>query len=123
MKDDAISRQAAKLKVARVIWEDGESFSDFHDKCVDCLDDVSSAQPEHRWIPVTKDTLPEEGKVVIVKGLKGTWDFGTYRGFGHINGEENIHRWQWKKNTYKSVYWWMYKDGALPEPYREEGDK
>ena len=84
---------------------------------------LSSAQPEQRWIPVTKDTLPEEGKVVIVKGLKGTWDFGTYRGFGHINGEENIHRWQWKKNTYKSVYWWMYKDGALPEPHREEGDE
>lgn len=84
---------------------------------------LSSTQPEQRWIPVTKDTLPEEGKVVIVKGLKGTWDFGTYRGFGHINGEEDIHRWQWKKNTYKSVYWWMYKDGALPEPHREEGDE
>lgn len=41
--DDLISRQAAKLKVARVIWEDGESCYDFNDKCVDCLDDV---QPE-----------------------------------------------------------------------------
>ena len=43
---DTISRQAAKLKVARVIWEDGDSCYDFHDKCVDCLDDVPSAQPE-----------------------------------------------------------------------------
>lgn len=40
--DDLISRQAAKLKVAKVIWEDGDSCYDFHDKCVDCLDDVPS---------------------------------------------------------------------------------
>ena len=44
--EDAVSRQAAKLKVARVIWEDGDSCYDFHDKCVDCLDDVPSAQPD-----------------------------------------------------------------------------
>lgn len=37
---DLISRKAAKLKVARVIWEDGDSRYDFHDKCIDCLDDV-----------------------------------------------------------------------------------
>lgn len=43
---DTISRQAAKLKVARVIWEDGDSCYDFHDKCIDCLDDLPSAQPE-----------------------------------------------------------------------------
>lgn len=43
---DLISRQAAKLKVARVIWEDGDSCYDFHDKCVDCLDGVPPAQPE-----------------------------------------------------------------------------
>ena len=56
---DLISRQAAKLKVARVIWEEGNSCYDFHDKCVDCLDDVPSAQPERktgRWI--TKRRLP-----------------------------------------------------------------
>lgn len=44
--NDLISRQDAKLKVARVIWEDGDSCYDFHDKCVDCLDDVPSAEPE-----------------------------------------------------------------------------
>lgn len=51
--DDLISRQAAKLKVARVVWEDGDSCYDFIDKCVDCLDDVPSAQPERKkgkWI-------------------------------------------------------------------------
>lgn len=46
IKDDHISRQAAKLRVARVIWEEGDSCYDFHDKCVDCLDDVPPAQPE-----------------------------------------------------------------------------
>ena len=43
---DTISRQAAKLKVARVIWEDGDSCYDFQDKCVDCLNDVPPAQSE-----------------------------------------------------------------------------
>lgn len=69
-----------------------------------------------KWLPVTKDTLPIKGKVVIVKGKTGTWDFGTYRGYSHVMGEGDIHKWNWKKNTLKSVYWWMYKDGALPEP-------
>lgn len=45
---DLISRQAAKLKVGRVIWEDGDSCYDFNDKCVDCLDDV----PPEEAIPV-----------------------------------------------------------------------
>ena len=44
---DCISRQAAKLKVARVIWKDGDSCNDFHDKCVDCLDDLPSVEPEY----------------------------------------------------------------------------
>ena len=45
VNNDCISRRAAKLKVARVIWEDGDSCYDFHDKCVDCLDDLPSVQP------------------------------------------------------------------------------
>lgn len=67
-----------------------------------------------QWIPVTEDTLPEDNRVVVVCGDKGTWDFGTYRGHG-----DNIHFWHWKKNTYKHVYWWMYKKDALPEPFKE----
>ena len=62
---DLISRQAAKLKVARVIWEDGDSCYDFHDKCVDCLDDVPSAQPEPKWIPVM-ERLPEIKQRVLI---------------------------------------------------------
>lgn len=70
--DDTISRQAAKLKVARVIWKDGDSCYDFQDKCVDCLDDVPSAQPEQRWIPCS-ERLPEKSGLylVSVKGANG----------------------------------------------------
>lgn len=53
---DAISRQAAKLKVASVTWDDGDSCYDFHDKCVDCLDDLPpvTLQPKiGRWYSTT----------------------------------------------------------------------
>lgn len=51
--EDCISRQTAKLKVARVIWEDGDSYNDFHDKCVDCLNEVPPVTPQQkigRWM-------------------------------------------------------------------------
>ena len=50
---DCISRQAAKLKVARVTWNEGDSIYDFHDKCVDCLDKVPPVTPQPkigRWM-------------------------------------------------------------------------
>ncbi len=70
-----------------------------------------------KWIPVTPDTMPEENKVVVVCGEKGTWDYGTYR--GHLN---SVNNWNWKKNTVKTVYWWMYKEDALPMPWKGEAD-
>ncbi len=70
-----------------------------------------------KWIPVTPDTMPEENRVVVVCGEKGTWDYGTYR--GHLN---SINNWNWKKNTAKTVYWWMYKEDALPMPWKGEVD-
>ena len=73
------------------------------------------AETEQRWIPVTLETLPNPNSVVVICGKKGTWDYGTYRGW-----YGDIHSWQWKKNTIKHVYWWMYKTDALPEPYRKE---
>ena len=77
------------------------------------LNEQSTIQPEPHWIPVTEDTLPEEGRIVVVHGEKGTWDYGKYRGYG-----TNIHYWYWKNKTFKKVYWWMYKEDALPEPYK-----
>lgn len=68
-----------------------------------------------KWIPVTPDTMPEENRVVVVCGEKGTWDYGTYR--GHLS---SINNWNWKKNTVKTVYWWMYKEDALCMPPKGE---
>ena len=88
-----------------------------HTGGADVLRQLIDAQPtansEPHWIPVTENTLPEENRVVVVCGEKGTWDYGTYRGHG-----DNIHFWHWKKNTFKRVYWWMYKEDALPEPFK-----
>lgn len=78
------------------------------------LNEQPTIQPEPHWIPVTEDTLPEEGRIVVVYGEKGTWDYGKYRGYG-----PNIHYWYWKNKTFKKAYWWMYKEDALPEPTRE----
>lgn len=80
------------------------------------VDEQPTIEPQ-KWIPVSQE-LPEDGKVVIAIGKKGTWDVGTYRGFLG----DNIHRWQWKKNTIKTVYWWMYKENALPEPYKGDNN-
>lgn len=108
---ESISRQAAIDAVKEYF-----KFSPLEGRqCAKAIERVPSAQPEQKWIPVTESTLPEKGMVVIAKGERGTWDFGTYRGHG-----DDIHFWHWKKNTFKRVYWWMYKDNALPEPYRED---
>ena len=77
-----------------------------------------TVKPEQKWIPVTPETLPNNNSVVVARVKTGTWDYGQYRGHGN-----DIHYWNWKKNTYKHVYWWMYKSDALPEPYQEEGEK
>lgn len=116
---DAVSRQAA---IDLVNFECGK-WTGLAKTIENGINGLPSPQPEQRWIPVTKDTLPVKGKVVIVKGKTGTWDFGTYRGYSHVIGEGDIHLWEWKKNTLKRVYWWMYKDGALPEPYGGEQDE
>ena len=79
-------------------------------KIMDAFDEYVESNESH-WIPVTEDTLPEEGRIVVVYGEKGTWDYGKYRGYG-----PNIHYWYWKNKTFKKVYWWMYKEDALPEP-------
>ena len=71
---------------------------------------------EPDWIPVT-ERLPEKNQIVVAHNGKGTWDFGMFRG---ISPSGNPEYWHWKKNTLKHVKWWMPKDGALPEPPKEE---
>ena len=82
---------------------------------IQIVQDAPTITPELHWIPVTEDTLPEENRVVVVCGEKGTWDYGMYRGFLSTN----VHLWNWKGNTLKKVYWWMYKEDALATPYEE----
>ena len=77
---DTISRQAAKLKVARVIWEDGDSCYDFHDKCVDCLDDVPSAQPE----PLLDEIVDEIRKTIAETESNGKYHADPVRHNGEM---------------------------------------
>jgi len=110
---DCISRQAAidAVRATLLSWSYMPEWRD--NKIIEAVEQLPPIQTEPHWIPVTENTLPEKNRVVVVYGNKGTWDFGTYRGHG-----DNIHFWHWKKNTYKRVYWWMYKEDALPEPYK-----
>ena len=53
--DDAISRQAAKLKLTKIAWEVGDTWGDVHDKCVDCLDELPSVMQKSKtghWIDI-----------------------------------------------------------------------
>lgn len=73
--------------------------------------------PAQRWVPVT-EKLPERRQVVIAIGEKGTWDVGMFNGLAFSNLDPS--KWNWKKNTIKTVKWWMPKESALPEPPKEE---
>ena len=64
------------------------------------------------WISV-KDALPKKNQIVIVSDGEHTWDVRMYKSFCGKPSD-----WNWKKNTVKTVLWWMPKDGALPEPPR-----
>lgn len=67
-----------------------------------------------RWISV-KERLPKKNEIVIASDGEHTWDVGMYKSF---LGKPSM--WNWKKNTIKTVLWWMPKDGALPEPPEED---
>ena len=109
--NDLISRQAAIEDIRTMIPKDAR----LDIKWIEMwLMQLPSAQPEQRWIPVTEQTLPNHNSMVVVCGEKGTWDFGTYRG----HTPNHINFWNWKKNTVKEVHWWMYKEDALPMPWK-----
>ena len=107
MADEMISRRAA-LKALEFTWAGKAAF--------DAIKELPSAEP--RWIPVTEQTLPRDNSVVVVYGNKGTWDYGTYRG----HTPSNINLWNWKKNTLREVHWWMYKEDALPKPWKGDAN-
>lgn len=52
-REDAISRKEAQMAISKIVWKDGETWDDVHDRCVDCLDDLPSVQPQPKtghWI-------------------------------------------------------------------------
>ena len=73
-----------------------------------------------RWISV-EDRLPENKQIVVVSDGIHTWDVGQYSGLSYIpGGNYKKDFWNWKKNTVKTVKWWMPKECALPKPPQEE---
>ena len=77
---------------------------------------LKDAPTVNGWISA-KDRLPEKNQIVIASDGEHTWDVGKYKSLCGKPSE-----WNWKKNTVKTVLWWMPKDGALPEPPKEDKD-
>lgn len=68
---DLIERQAA-IKAIENLQDCYNGFSDTYDKAciIGALEEVPSAQPEQRWIPVT-ERLPEPLQEVLVTSTRG----------------------------------------------------
>ena len=85
------------------------------DKTIDA-NDIARFPAAVGWISV-QDSLPKEGQIVIVSDGKHAWDVGQYKGLCIMPGCDLRHdSWYWKKNTIKTVLWWMLKESALPKP-------
>ena len=141
--DDTISRQAAIEACNQQTMDCNPDHFNGHEHFTEFLDDatigsfgkwqfangfnvgvmaariaIKNIDPAHgRWIPVT-ERLPEKGQIVVAVGEKGTWDVGMFSGLAFSNLDPS--EWNWKKNTIKTVKWWMLKKDALPEPPKEE---
>ena len=98
--DDLISRQAA-IAVAKQHW--------YKPDIAKALEDLPSAQPEQRWIPVS-ERLPDPNKAVLIS----------------VNGEVDVDWFAFDNTGYGCWYRtiksvididaWM----PLPEPYKGE---
>lgn len=77
------------------------------------LDDIPSAEPERKWIPVT-EALPEEKGEYIVSYHPCHWNTVSEKvvvGMDTFRGKTT-----WAKMKYQKVIAWM----PLPEPWRGE---
>ena len=83
------------------------------------LNDMPTIQSEPQWISVF-DKLPEEGQVVVALEKGKTWDCMTFEGTAEWTEDERM--WK-KKEAVIRIDYWMPKDSALPEPYKEEGEQ
>ena len=75
------------------------------------IEQMPSAEPERKWIPVT-EALPGKKEIVLITNNKGHVRCGQYQG----TFDDKNYRWWWKNNTLEEVLAWM----PLPEPWRGE---
>lgn len=99
--------------------------AEVHD-LVYAINHIPAASPWHRvedngphWVSVFDD-LPRHNAVVVVSDGKRSWDVGQYH-FLFKADDRTI--WWWKKHTTRKVLWWMYKEDAIPEPPKEDGER
>ena len=45
LQGDLISKRDAQMKIAKVVWHEGDTWNDVHDRCVDCLDGLTTYPP------------------------------------------------------------------------------
>lgn len=127
MYDDLVKRLRSEAECPDNFPEDSNLMREAADAIEELLsklnhDDAQiqslvEAAEERRWIPVT-ERLPERNQIVVVVQHGKTWDYGQFRGLAYLGG--NIHKWNWKNNTTKTVDYWMPKKSALPQPPKEE---
>ena len=97
--DDLISRQAAVDEI-----KESFKYGDYLQATIRRLENLPSAEPEQRWIPVT-ERLPKENGDYLVTGRHGAVNKRKY--------EDG----RWYGNW--SVIAWM----PLPEPWEGEDDE
>ena len=109
MSEDLIERQ----KAVDAVFELSDKVANemlFIDAIVDKIENIPSAEPRQRWIPVT-ESLPEDGERVLITH-KGGVSFGWYNGSYWERGAPTNHR------PLQTVIAWM----PLPEAYRGEDE-
>lgn len=117
--DDLISRRAAIAALGEkpLAWIESEYEQGLQNQWEQDVDALMALPSVQRWIPVT-EKLPEKGQIVVAVGEKGTWDVGMFTSLAFSNLDPS--KWNWKKNTIKTVKWWMLKKDAMPETPKEE---
>ena len=104
---DLISRQALKKSIEKLYRCDWKTVKETMN-IAQVINDLPSAEPEPKWIPVTEG-LPEDGERVLITHRGGV-SFGWYNGVYWERGASTYHR------PLQTVIAWM----PLPEPYRGE---
>ena len=114
--NDLISRQDAIDAIQKRADEIDSVYSAFWEGlkiAQDVVENLPSAEPERRWIPVT-EALPEEKGEYLVSYHPCHWNTVSEKvlvGMDTFRGKTT-----WAKKKYQKVIAWM----PLPEPWRGE---